>query len=343
MNLFQKLILNALVGILPLALLAQTYKEPTGPAFEAMVKAYAASFTTHSTEDLKAKLPAMEKAYPGHPYTIYFQSFLKQTAGDEPGALRGYSEAIRLMPEFSDPYAMRAGLLAGKGLYDRAIADMDKAISIEGAKAGAYWYGDRGNYKFDAGDAAGAMADFKKAITIEPAVVKFYRGAVNAAFKLNDPAGVETVFTEALRANDNPFIRIEYANLLLRQQKWMAADVEFQKALKSASYQADARSLNSAGIAAYKLKDYTRAKNLLTRASSLDPADVEIVINLASVAIDQVQWEEVYLLAQKALKIAPESSRANMIMAVGIKRTGRGEALAAEYEAKAYALDKEGK
>ena len=330
-------------GVLPLALLAQPYKEPTGPAFEAIVKAYTASFASHNTDELRARLPAMEKAYPGHPYTIYFQSFLRQTGGDDAGALRGYSEAIRLMPEFSDPYPMRAGLLADKGLYDRAIADMDKAISIEGAKASAYWYSDRGTYKSDAGDAAGALADFKKAVAIEPSVVKFYRGAVNAAFRIKDPASVEALFTEGLQKNTNPALRIEYANLLLRQQKWAAADDEFSKALQAEGYQPEAQDLNSAGIAAYTLKQYDRAKRLLNQASTLDPSDVEIVINTASVAMDQLQWEEVYQLAQKALKIAPESSRANMIMAVGIKRTGRGDALAASYEAKARELDRQGK
>lgn len=319
---------------------AQTFKPPTGAAFDALAKEYTASFGTGSPEGIRAKLPAMEKAYPGHPYTIFFQAFLMHITGDETDALRGYSEAIRLMPDFSDPYPMRATLFADKGMYVRAEADMSKAIEVEGAGAGAGWYSDRGDYRIKTGNTAGALEDFKTAVGKSPADARYYRGVVSAAMMLDRASDAATVLTTALTGaqKGNTGVRLAYADLLLRQQKFGEADAQYSQALATAGYKGTSKDYNSAGIAAYKLKEYGRAATLLNKASELDPADAEILCNRASVAIDEGKWEEVYTYAQKALDAQPSSPMANMMMAVGVKRTGRGDTLAAQYEATAKKL-----
>ena len=62
-----------------------------------------------------------------------------------------------------------------------------------------------------------------------------------------------------------------------------------------------------------------------------------------SIAMDQQQWEAVHTWARAALAVDSEDPMANMMMAVGIMRTNRGEAAALEYEAKARRLDAAGK
>ena len=58
--------------------------------------------------------------------------------------------------------------------------------------------------------------------------------------------------------------------------------------------------------------------------------------------MEQKAWEDVYTYAKKAIAVNPKNAMANMMMAIGISRTNRGEALAAEYEAKAKALETAG-
>ena len=286
-----------------------------------LVKEYVAAFKTGNLSRFKAALPAVEKAFPGNPYSLYFRAFYTEASGgDLTAAMKGYSDAIRLKPDFTEAYQHRAGLFYKKGLDDRAVADMDKAIETAGTDVYAVMYGDRGEFKYAARDHSGAFADYKKAAEMEPANPKWYRGVVNTAMALKNPAAAEAVIIAALNGTQgsNGGIRLAYADLLLRQQKFADADAQYTRALSAAGYQPVGKDYNSAGIAAMKLRDYPRANKLLEQAMALAPSDVDIILNRASVAMEQKAW------------------------AVGIARTNRGETLAAEYEAKAKKLEAAG-
>lgn len=325
---------------------AQPFTEPTSAAYKAAVKEYVDAFQTGDLTKFKATLPALEQAHPGHPNTLFFQAFYQEMSGEDVvGAMKGYSDVIRLKPDFTEAYQHRAGLFSAKGMYDRAVADMDKAIEHAGADVYAAMYGDRGDFKTRAGDDAGAFADFKKAAETEPANPKWYRGVANMGIGMKNPAAAETVFNTALAGaqSGNGGISAAYADLLMRQQKFAEADAQSKLALAAPGFTPSAKDLNTAGIIAMKLRDYPRANGLLERGMTLDPSDVSIVLNRASVAMEQKAWEDVYTYAQKAIGVDANSAMANMMMAVSISRTGRGDALAAEYEAKAKKLDAEGK
>ena len=324
---------------------AQPYQAPTGAAYDAFIKEYTASFSTRKLDGVKAKLPALQKAYPRHPYTLFFEAWIADQEGDEQAALRGYSDAIRLMPDLSDPYYYRANRFAQKGMYDRAIADMDKIIEVEKNNLQADYFSKRADYKFWNGNAADAFEDFKQAINLQPANDSYYRGMKNTGIKANKVAEAEQVFKTALEGaqSGNAAIRIEYGNLLMKTGKYTNADEQFSKALATPGFEAIATDYSSAGIVAYKLKDYARARTLMSKAAALDPKDEGNYINLASIAIDEQKWEDVYTYAQKAMAINTDNSMANMMMALGVKRTGRGDELAEQYEAKAKKLEAEGK
>ncbi len=325
---------------------AQPFTEPTSAAYKASVKEYSDAFKTGDLTKFKATLPALEKAHPGHPNTLFFQAFYAEASGEDlTAAMKGYSDVIRLKPDFTEAYQHRAGLFSAKGMDDRAVADMDKAIEHAGADVYASMYGDRGEFKTRAGDDAGAFADFKKAAQMEPANPKWYRGVGNMAVRMKNPAAAEAVLSAALGGaqSGNGGIRAAYADLLMRQQKFAEADAQSKLALAAPSFTPSAQDLNTAGIIAMKQRDYPRANGLLERGMVLDPSDVSIVLNRASVAMEQKAWEDVYTYAQKAVAVDANSAMANMMMAVGISRTGRGDTLAAEYEAKAKKLDAEGK
>lgn len=327
---------------IPLQLKAQPYKEPVSPAYSKLLKAYEQSFVTHNLDDFKNALPLAEKAHPGHPYVIYFRAWLNHATGEDMvAALRGYSEAIRLMPELSDPYPMRASLFSEKGLYDKAIADMDKAIAIEGKSASADWYSDRAEYKLRAGNAKAAFDDFALAINKSPSTPRFYTGLVNTAFEQKNTEAAVAIFTSTLQGplKNNGDILMAYGNLLMRMQKMNEADVVMQKSFADPNFKPDGKDYNSAGIVAYRLKDYPRATLLFDKAIALSPNDVGFLCNRASLAIDLKAWDDVYTYANRAITANPNNALANGMMAVGVKFTGRGEALSNEYYEKAKKLE----
>ena len=322
---------------------AATPKEPTGPAYAAVIKHYGSSEWVKFME----ALPALEKAHPTSPWTLYFQSFVKHMSREDPaGALKGYSDVIRLMPdEFGDAYLHRAELLTDKGLDDRAVADMTKAIALASPKVPAFYYRQRGEYQLRGGHDAEAITDFKKAIALDGTDAKPYRGLVNISQKNGTEAETAALLTIALagpQAQNAP-VRLAYADLLTSTKQWAVADAEFDRALATAGYEPMAQDLNNAGVAARNVQKFSKAETLLERAIRLDSRRVDFVINRVSVAIDQQQWENVHKWAQAALAVDSENPMANMMMAVGIMRTNRGEAAAQEYEAKAKRLEAAGK
>lgn len=345
-NTLRTLLLTAIIMLVTQAKgTAQPYTEPTSPAYKTLVKEYVAAFQTGNLAKFKTALTAVENAHPGHPNTLYFQAFyIEASGGDLTAAMKGYSDVIRLKPDFTEAYQHRAGLFYKKGMDDRAVVDMDKAIEYAGKDVYAAMYADRGEFKAAAGDNTGAFSDYKKAAELEPANPKYYRGMANTAIDMRNPAIAEAVFSAALGStqSNNGSIRAAYANLLMREQKFAEADAQCKLILSLSGYAPDAQDLNTAGIVAMKMRDYPRANMLLERGIAKDPSDVNIAVNRASVAMEQKAWEDVYTYAKKAIAVNPKNAMANMMMAIGISRTNRGEALAAEYEAKAKALETAG-
>ncbi len=314
-------------------------KEPTGPAYAAVLKYYRSGEAAKFME----ALPALEKAHPASPWTLYFQSFVKQMSHEDPaGALKGYSDVIRLLPdEFGDAYLHRAELLADKGLEERAVADMTKAIALASPKVPAFYYELRADYQAGSGHDAEAIADFKKAIAIDGAAAKSYQGLVNLSQKAGTETETAALLVKALAGPQaaNAPVRLAYAGLLTRTQQWPAADAEYDRALATAGFKPTAQDLSNAGVAARNVPNFSKAEALLERAIKLDPRNVDYVTNRASLAVDQQQWEAVHTWAQAALTVNDNDPMANMLMAVGIMRTNRGQAAAEAYETKAKRLE----
>ncbi len=336
-----KLFFSGILFLITFACIAQPPAVPKGPAFDAIVKAYMQS----DVKAVETAYPAFEKQYPGNAYTKFFHAYISdQTGKDIEGALREYSEVIRMSPDLSDPYAYRAVIFSDKGLDERAIADITKAIELEGKSAPAYFFRLRGDYYNNVSNFTASITDFKKAIELSPVTTRYYRGLMNSAIKAATPAEAEAVLKEAVNGaqKDNAGIRIVYGEYLMRQKRMAEADQEFTQALAENSYQPTGEDFNSASIAALNVKDIPRAVLLAEKGFSLSPKNVDIINNRASIAVQQQNWDDVYKWAQKALSVNSNSALANMLMAVGVKRTGKGDALSEEYKAKAKKLEAAG-
>jgi tetratricopeptide (TPR) repeat protein len=78
--------------------------------------------------------------------------------GDVAGAVAGLTAAIAETPDAADLYFYRAQVLAEAGDHSRALADFDRALTLDPAMGAGRQR--RAETRVDAGDYAGAIADY---------------------------------------------------------------------------------------------------------------------------------------------------------------------------------------
>jgi tetratricopeptide (TPR) repeat protein len=96
--------------------------------------------------------------------------------GDFDHALADLSESIRLEPNYAMAYFFRSALYKSKEDFDHALADLNKSIRLDPNYASAYFA--RGCVSYLVGDNAAALADFTTSIQLDPnnAAAYFNRG-----------------------------------------------------------------------------------------------------------------------------------------------------------------------
>jgi hypothetical protein len=99
--------------------------------------------------------------------------------------------------EHSKNIVLSTGAKVGKGAVDGSIAEYTKAIQIDPKSAKAY--SGRGAVKFAIGDNQGAIADFTKAIELDPKSTESYTGRGTAKFGTGDIPGSVVDFTNAAK------------------------------------------------------------------------------------------------------------------------------------------------
>src|SRR5258705_124712 len=89
--------------------------------------------------------------------------------------------------DVANEYINRGNARYGKGDLDGALADYDKAIELNPKDALAYY--NRGNVKDKTGDVDGALADYGKAIKLKPKDALAYYNRGNAKYRKGDLDG----------------------------------------------------------------------------------------------------------------------------------------------------------
>jgi tetratricopeptide (TPR) repeat protein len=93
---------------------------------------------------------------------LFNSGLAKSEAGDIPGAIADYTEAIRLNPNYAKAHNKR-GIIHGRNLkdYPAAKADFDRAIEINPNYGDAYY--NRAKVRYFLKDKPGTIADYQKA------------------------------------------------------------------------------------------------------------------------------------------------------------------------------------
>jgi tetratricopeptide (TPR) repeat protein len=193
------------------------------------------------------------------------------------------------------------GIAKGKeGDYQGAIADYTKAIEIDPKDADAYIR--RGNARYDLGDKPGAIADYTKAIEIDPKYAAVYFNRGNTRADLGDKPGAIADYSKAIEINPKyTDAYINRGNVRDDLGDKPGAIADYTKAIEvDPKY---ALAYNNRGFVYYDLEDIKAANNNWREAISIDPQEPEPYLALAVSLYARGDRSESFQLAAKAIQL----------------------------------------
>ncbi len=115
---------------------------------------------------------------------------LRQAMGDPKGALADFDRALEINPDQVGTRLCRATARKEAGDLEGALADVEHALGDLPAEEAAAAYHCRGGIRALQNDFTGAVADYDRALALEPDNVCFYVSRGNARYHLRDRRGV---------------------------------------------------------------------------------------------------------------------------------------------------------
>jgi tetratricopeptide (TPR) repeat protein len=122
-------------------------------------------------------------------------------SGDDEKAIKNYTEAIRLGPNFADAYYNRGNAYRRRGENDKAISDYTEAIRLDPNFANAYY--NRGSAYRKKDDSRNAIIDYTEAIRLDPNYAKAFFNRGNIYLENRDYAKAINDYTEAIHLDSN--------------------------------------------------------------------------------------------------------------------------------------------
>lgn len=226
----------------------------------------------------------------------------KYRSGDFDGAIREYTETIRIDPENVLAYISRALTRSRTGDAEGAIFDYGLAILLDQTSQIAY--NNRGLLRLNTGDNDGAIADFTKCLSLNLRSFPSYFGRAQARFNKADYEGAIADLTATIKLNHRPaepyYLRAT-AKVKLGDHEGAIAD--FTGAISgNANY---APSYNDRGLARFDTGDYNGAIGDYSRAIRVDPNFVGAYNNRGIAKHKKARYEEAIADFTKALRINP--------------------------------------
>ncbi len=189
-------------------------------------------------------------------------------AGKQAAAIE-FSQAIKLNPNYTYAYFLRAITYSQLQEHRLAILDGDRVIAINPKLTEVYY--NRGIEKQAIGDIPGALADYERAIAIDPKFASAYLNRANLKKKnLNDPQGALADYNRiiALTPNDAK-VYANRGNLKDDLNDSQGALADYDRAISlDNSY---AQLYYNRGIVKRKLKDFPGALADYDRSIAIDP------------------------------------------------------------------------
>lgn len=200
--------------------------------------------------------------------------------------------------------AAPAGAPATAPRTDSDQTDADRRAGVRMELAAGYF--SRGQYNT-------ALDEIKQALMVKPNLREAVnlRGLVYAA--MGEPQLADENFKRALLLYPGDADTLHnYGWFLCQQQRWAAADEQFDQALAQTSYRAPARTLLAKGVCEARAGRLAEAERSLAKAFEFDPSSPAVAVNLAEVLYRNNQPERARFYV-KRVNAQPEQSNAQSL------------------------------
>jgi tetratricopeptide (TPR) repeat protein len=190
-------------------------------------------------------------------------------AGEYERALADFNAAIAINGQYFQAYNNRALIFAKIKRFDRALADYNQSISIAPQYSQAYV--GRGNVYKAQRNYPAALSDFSRAVEIEPsdAVAHFNRGMMNQALGKNQEAVEDFGMTMSLKG-DVPGVHMARGVSELAMQEYKKAFEDFNLEVQNNKDNYEAWAYR--GRAAESQGDRVEASRSYRRAYQINPS-----------------------------------------------------------------------
>jgi tetratricopeptide (TPR) repeat protein len=222
--------------------------------------------------------------------------------------------------------------------YTAAIATAE-AGSDAVTQAAAYY--ERGNQQFELGDYAAAIADYSRAVELDPTHARAFnnRGLAHS-MQENSTAALDD-FTTAIRL-DPAYARAHKNRLRLLEQQGTTATAAEQTMRELAEGYAQLAELEPAnragylyrqGSVLYGLRDFAGARRAFDTALAAEPQQVDALYERALLNLAEHQTDAAIADLDAALRLSPRAANAYYARGIAYSRTGDQERAIADFDA----------
>lgn len=194
------------------------------------------------------------------------------------------------------------------GAYQEAIADFDRAIEIDPKNMGSY--SNRGHCKESIGDYDGAILDWELAIELNPNDFGQYVNRAVTREAIGDYAGVIDDCTRAIELD--PTYNIAHTlrgHARSEMGDYEGAIIDYSRGIELGS--ASAAAFDERGFAKSRLGNYDEAIIDFNRAIELQPSSAEYYLNCGTAKANAKDYPGAIADLTRATELDPDVARAN--------------------------------
>ena len=233
-------------------------------------------------------------------------------AGNIDKSISAFGKAIQSDPAFTEAYAALSQAFWQKYLgtrdrqfLDQARTNADKALGLDGSSVSAHVAS--GAVLNASGDRENAIAEFRRALSKDPANVEALRELASAYDAAGNLMEAETLFNKAAKLRPGDwYIWSEFGVFHYRHQKYVQAEKDFRTVISLApDYPAAHRNL---GAVAMALNQFADAEREFLASASLEPSGSNYS-NLGAMYIYQGRYRDAIDVMEKAIQLTPAGDR----------------------------------